>query len=91
MPLNEALREYNAKRSEGKEKAGVSKKERDASRIQIECVDTPDGKNDGYIVCVTPKPKKGKEGKGEPFFGDRDIKRVFETKAATLAYLEKAL
>jgi hypothetical protein len=65
MPLNEALREYNAKRSEGKEKAGVSKKERDASRIQIECVDTPDGKNDGYIVCVTPKPKKGKEGKGE--------------------------
>jgi hypothetical protein len=90
MALSEALREYNKKR-EGKS-AAVPKKELDAQRIEIECVETSDGKNDGYIVCVTPKDKK-KDGKnkGATMEYRPPIKRVFESEESTLAYLKKVL
>jgi hypothetical protein len=86
MPLREALEDYKKKRA-----PAISKREIDAQRIEIECVDTPNGKDEGYIVSVTPKEKKG--GKGSPSTMEYrpPIKRVFESKAATLAYLEKAL
>ena len=64
-------------------------KEIDAQRITIECVEPPNGGGDGYIVCVTPKPSSKKE-KEEPY-KIQEIKRVFESEEATLAYLKQVL
>ena len=81
MPLEEALERY---------KGSVSKKELDAQRIEIECVEPPGGKNEGYVVQVWPKEKRGKDGKAMPKY-EPPIKRVFESEEATLAYLKKVL
>lgn len=71
----------------------VTAKEKDARRIEIECVETPGGKDEGYIVCVTPKSKDNKPGQEHKPTGGwmEPIKRVFATKAETLKYLEEAL
>jgi hypothetical protein len=66
-----------------------TEKEVDAQRITIECVEPPSSGGGGYIVCVTPKPSTRKEEK-EPY-SVKDIKRVFETEEATLAYIKKVL
>ena len=69
-----------------------TEKELDAQRIEIECVDPPGGKAGGYIVNVYPKEKKekGKNG-GSVCSYQPPIKRVFESEAATLAYIKKVL
>lgn len=81
MALEEALGRY---------KASVSKKELDAQRIEIECVEPPGGKNEGYVVQVWPKRRKEKDGKNGLHY-EEPIKRVFESEEATLAYLKKVL
>jgi len=70
---------------------GVTEKEKDAQRITIECVEPPGGGAEGYIVCVEPKTTKpGKTHKG-PYTYTEPIKRVFESKQATIGYLMKVL
>lgn len=85
MALEEALERYK--------KISVSKKEKNARRISIECVERPDGKDDGYIVEVTPKDKNSKPG--EPHKSGsgwtEPIKRVFSNEKETLAYLKEVL
>lgn len=66
-----------------------TEKEVDAQRIVIECVEPPSGGGEGYIVCVTPKPSTKKEK--EAPYNVTDIKRVFESEEAVLAYLKKVL
>ena len=70
-----------------------TEKELDAQRIEIECVDPPNGGGDGYIVTVYPKPKKEKSTKSMQSIPSycEPIKRVFESEAATLAYIKKVL
>lgn len=82
MALEEALERY---------KGSVSKKELDAQRIEIECVEPPGGKNEGYVVQVWPKRKKEKSGKNSLASYEEPVKRVFESEEATLAYLKKVL
>ena len=65
-----------------------SKKELDAQRIEIECVEPPGGGNDGYIVTVYPKRKQSKKN-GIAY--EEPIKRVFESEDATLEFLKKVL
>lgn len=70
---------------------GVTEKEKDAQRITIECVEPPGGGAEGYIVCVEPKTvKPGAKHKGGMGWVE-PIKRVFESKQATIAYLMKVL
>lgn len=69
-----------------------SKPEKNASRIEIECVEAPGEKSDGYIVCVYPKKKNekpGKESKGYSFVNP--IKRVFSDENAVIDYLKEIL
>jgi hypothetical protein len=66
--------------------------EKRAQRIEIECVEAPDGKSDGYIVCVTPKnkdSKPGKESKGYTYMNP--IKRVFADDKGVIDYLTEIL
>jgi hypothetical protein len=66
-----------------------TEKEIDAARITIECVEPPSGGGDGYIVTVCPKPSTKKER--EAPYNVSEIKRVFSSEEATLAYLKKVL
>ncbi len=69
---------------------GVTEKEKDAQRIEIECVEPPGGGADGYIVTVYPK--EGKPGTKEKHNGwMRPIKRVFESKQSAIGYVMKVL
>jgi len=70
-----------------------SSKEIDAHRIEIECVEPPGGRDEGYIVNVCPKSKSNEPGKSTKSIGEytNPIKRVFESKEAVLAYLKKVL
>ncbi len=72
---------------------GVSKKEVDARRIEIECLELPGGGNDEYIVTVTPKTKEnepGVEHKG-PSRSMEPIKRVFKSEEEVVEYLKKVI
>jgi hypothetical protein len=66
-----------------------TEKELDAQRITIECVEPPNGGGDGYIVTVCPKPSTKKEK--EAPYSVTEIKRVFASEEATLAYIKKVL
>ncbi len=69
---------------------GVTEKERDAERIEIECVEPPGEGQEGYIVMVFPK--QGKPGQKDKSPGwVRPIKRVFASKQTTIAYIMKVL
>lgn len=66
--------------------------EKRAQSINIECVEAPDGKSDGYIVCVNPKTKQdkpGKEHKGYSYVNP--IKRVFASENEVIEYLKEIL
>lgn len=69
-----------------------SKPEKRAQSINIECVESPGSKSDGYIVCVTPRSKEdkpGKEHKGYSFVNP--IKRVFADEKSVIEYLSEIL
>ena len=68
---------------------GVSAKELDAQRIEVECVEPPGGQGEGYIVKVWPKNKR-ERGKHEVTYQE-PITRVFDSEEKTLAYLKKVL
>lgn len=66
-----------------------SKKEHEAKRIEIECVELPNGEDGGYIVCVTPRDRSNKPGeKHKNSVGwTEPIKRVFRNEKEVLKYL----
>ena len=70
-----------------------SKKEIDARRIEIECVELPGGGEGGYIVTVCPKDKGNKPGERHKMSEGylEPIKRVFEDEEDVLIYLKKVL
>jgi hypothetical protein len=82
MSLDEALKTYKT--------VSATKKEKDAARIEIECVDTPDGKGEGYNVRVWPREKKSKGKKDYPRY-EPSIPRIFKTAKEVLAYLKEVL
>lgn len=75
---------------------GVTKKEKNARRIEITCIEIP-GSEDQYKVCVTPKEKTDAPGHVNRGMGPgyvNPFERLFEgndAEARVLAYIKEIL
>lgn len=89
-----ASEEYKRNRAILRGMPKITEKERDARRIEIECIEVPGSNSEDYIVTVCPKDKSNEPGHKHtegPVSMTEPIKRVFKSEEETLRYLKEVL
>lgn len=81
--------------SDDRMEQALRKKDKDAERIEIECVESDGDKEEGYIVTVYPRPPKNpkpsKDGNSVGYPFGRSTKHLFKTEEETLEFLKEVL